>query len=253
MISRSTFPRQDPASWVCTEGGRGGKRKREGERNPWLGWCEGEGKVGGRCPASWGWGEALSSPVCRAAHTEKRCEKSHYPAGKYLMDHRGGNAKASREREGGKGQAIAAAIPVWEGKGSFRAGAGSRCVCELSCASPEGWVQAWGAFSSPQHKISEQCLAEVSGCCRESDGAQVRAEEKRQRHGTLVTKPPWRAALGWINPAISDSSFGAAMRNCRLKLGSISWSLSALLLQINGLGQVWTLWKQLLRGVSSSH
>ena len=58
--------------------------------------------MGGRCPASWGWGEALSSLVCRAVHAESQCEKSHYPVGKYLMDHGGRNVKARRERKGGE-------------------------------------------------------------------------------------------------------------------------------------------------------
>lgn len=64
---------------------------------------KGRGRLGGRCPASWGWGEAVSSPVCRAVHAESRCEKSHYPVGKYLMDHGGKNVKARREREKGGG------------------------------------------------------------------------------------------------------------------------------------------------------
>lgn len=58
--------------------------------------------MGGRCPASWGWGEALSRPVSKAVHAESRCEKSHYPVGKYLMDHSGRNVKARRERKGGE-------------------------------------------------------------------------------------------------------------------------------------------------------
>lgn len=35
-------------------------------------------------------------------HAESRCEKSHYPVGKYLMGHGGRNVKARRERKGGK-------------------------------------------------------------------------------------------------------------------------------------------------------
>lgn len=102
----------------------------------------------------------------------------------------------------------------------------------------EGWAQAWGVFSSPQHKISQQCLAEVNACCSESDGTQVKAEEKCQKAWDPGDKASLKRALGWMNPAISDSSFGMGMRNCGLKLGSISWSLSAFLLHMNGLGQV---------------
>lgn len=159
-----------------------GWKKKEGEREESLArlvWRGGE--VGWeRCPASWHWRESLSSPVCRAAHTENQCEKSHYPAGKYLMDHGGRNAKARRGREGGKGQATSSSNPCLR-EGQYIAGAGTRWVCGHSYPSPEEWVQVWEAIFSPQCKISQQCHAEVSGCCSKSDSALVRAEVKCQK------------------------------------------------------------------------
>lgn len=222
-VCSDDFKELFPSAGSCVLGlhwRREGWKKKEGGREEslaWLVWRGGEG-WGGRCPASWGWGEAVSSPVCRAVHAESRCEKSHYPVGKYLMDHGGKNVKARREREkgggGGGGQATSRRNPWLRGEGQLGSGAGTRWVCGLSCASPKGWVQTWGAFCLRNLKSASGALLRVVG--------QGLLQQERQFSGKgwgKVTNGmgPWQPSL----PEDWD------------------WDGLILLFQILGLGQAW--------------